>query len=58
MNQHRAIRKLSVEYVSMNSTCMADVTMQTNITPQPFPTYLLFMTPWYSIGLNKSSAKD
>jgi hypothetical protein len=40
----------------MNSTWTAEVAEQTSITPYPFPTCLLFMMPWYSIGPNKSTA--
>jgi hypothetical protein len=50
--QWRAIRKVLVEYVSINSTCTVEVAVQSNIMPRPFPTCLLFMTPWYSIGPN------
>jgi hypothetical protein len=31
-----AMRKLSVEYMSMNSTCIAEAAVQTNMTPNPF----------------------
>jgi hypothetical protein len=41
MIRWRAIRKLSVEYVSINSTCTAEIAVQSNITPRPFPTCLL-----------------
>ncbi len=58
MNRLSASRKLSVECVSMNSTCSVDVVVHTNTTPQPLPTCLFFTCCWYSMGPNRSTAND